>query len=152
MAKNAGTAAMTDNAPEIRRMNVRAVRASIDFFKYLTVRGGRLIRNGNRYTLEVGGGIRGSGRWSGIYEAAGRYYDQDGEHNSPVDADNPWKEPEARCFGVRINNPVEYEWTDNPSAGSLTEWQWYYVADKNEDTQTYTWSSRTTGDIHVRTT
>jgi hypothetical protein len=128
---------MTDNAPEIRRMNVRAVRASIDFFKYLTVRGGRLIRNGNRYTLEVSGGA--AGRWSGYWKFGGAFY------GGP----EMLEDIQGRYFGVEIASGDE-SWSDDPT--DFDNIEWFYVANKNEETGEYSLSNRTCGDIIVRVT
>jgi len=128
---------MTDNAPEIRRMNLRSIRASIDFFKYLTVRGGRLIRNGNRYTLEVGSS--GGGRWSGYYKWGGEFFG-----GSELRDDI-----QGRYFGVDLKDPTVTHWADEPDE-MVQDVEWSYVANKNEETGEYTLSSRTCGDIVIR--
>jgi hypothetical protein len=152
---------MTDNAPEIRRMNVRAVRASIDFFKYLTVRGGRLIRNGNRYTLEVSGSGRVGGRWSGRVYFGG----------SLVLDTNPgeWQGEFVRVYLVNgscapINGTLNEETgkTDPPDE-NLDVMEYYHVAnlvrDENGDpvfvspgVKQYALNSNTCGDIRCRIT
>jgi len=53
---------MPDNAPEITMklkpgapasaISRHAVQLTVDFIKYLTIRNGRLLRNGNRFTIE----------------------------------------------------------------------------------------------------
>jgi len=98
--------------------------------------------------MQGGGG--GVGRWSGIYEAAGIYYDKNGE--LPPDEDpEPYTQIGGRYFGVRVNNPAQVAWSDSYDDASLLDYQWYYVANKDEEGN-YSWSSRTVGDIHVRTT
>ena len=141
---------MTDNAPEIRRMNVRAVRASIDFFKYLTVRGGRLIRNGNRYTLEVGGGA--AGRWSGRVFWGGKLVMSDGLQQFAL---NP-----NTHVGVNLRTgDASIVFHDEEDEGDLAENEFFSIATKTPadpaipgSVDTYALNSHTCGDIHARIT
>jgi hypothetical protein len=146
---------MTDNAPEIRRMNVRAVRASIDFFKYLTVRGGRLIRNGNRYTLEVSGSGRVGGRWSGrVYFGGSLVLD-----TTPGEWQGEFVAVDLRtgsCSPIDGTFNEQTGKTDPPDE-NIDVLEYYHVATKTETpgpppVTTYALNSNTCGDIRCRIT
>jgi hypothetical protein len=64
---------MSDNTPELRGITLRSMRMAVEFVKHLTVRNGKLLRSGNRFTLECGGG---GGSFNGMaYTPAGRLYE-----------------------------------------------------------------------------
>jgi len=141
---------MTDNAPEIRRMNLRSIRASIDFFKYLTVRGGRLIRNGNRYTLEVSGSGRVGGRWSGRVFWGGVRIMDDGLDQWALNPKTHLK------VNLRTGATDFDDWNETDTT-EIAENEYFSIATKTTDpgppeTTTYALNSHTVGDIHARIT
>jgi hypothetical protein len=151
---------LSDNAPEIRRMNLKAIRASIDFFKFLTVRGGRLIRSGNRYTLEIGA-VGGTAKWSGrVYYGGSLVLDVD-----PATWPGEFVQvllTTGACNAADGSYNEETGKTDPPDEG-LEVMEYYHVAnvvrDENGDpvfvgpgVKQYALCSNTCGDIRCRIT
>jgi hypothetical protein len=54
-----------DTFPDITGVNYRSLRKALKIVKYLTIRNGKLLRNGDRVTIECGNGSGGGGRWTG---------------------------------------------------------------------------------------
>ena len=60
---------MSNNTPEHRGITLRSMRTAVEFVKYLTIRNGKLLRNGNRFTIECGAVSDVAGD-PGVYKAA----------------------------------------------------------------------------------
>jgi hypothetical protein len=148
---------MADNAPEINMrlkagapfsaISRSAIQLTADFVKYLTIRNGRLIRNGNRFTIECGG--TGTAQWSGRVWFGGYLV------LNATGAD--WLARTGAREYVRVDLKTgEVTGSDVPTV-DLDQYEYYHVATKTvtagpPETTTYALNSYTCGDIRCRIT
>jgi hypothetical protein len=108
--------------------------------RFLTVQNGTLIANNDKWTLVCGGNV-----WSGYYWFGGQVNgDEPGANVEPITA------IAGKYFGCNLRTG-QTAFADDPMSNlGIEEWEWRYVADKDEDTGEYTLSNRTCGDIVFR--
>jgi len=93
-----------------------------------------------------GGASGGGGVWSGYYWFGGQVNgDEPGSEGGPI------TNITGKYFGINLRTG-QTAFADDPMGSfGIEEWEWRYVADKNED-GSYALSNRTCGDIVFRIT
>lgn len=118
--------------------------------KYLRVRDGRIITNGDKWTIE-----QAPQKWSGRVFFGGELVSV---QNVTVDEDgiiniSGWKNSHVK-INLRTGEVTGEDW-DEQDTSQLAEYEFYSVATKTQDedgNDVYTLNSNTVGDIHCRIT